>query len=90
MLAESPEYAWEHDAFFPNVLKSYDLPELVADLGVPVLIVNPLDAMKQPLSRPAAMKLYSKALASRDFELQAGISGPQAQTTEILWTNKLW
>lgn len=90
MLADSAKYAWEADAFFPNVLKNYDLPELVADLGVPALIANPLDSMKQPLSRTSATQLYSKGLRRRDFELQAGLNPLQAQTAQINWMNKLW
>ena len=90
MLVDSPQYAWPADAFLPDVLKSYDLPELVADLGVPVLMVDPLDAMKHPLSRPAAMQLYSKALGRKDFDLQPGLTESQARTTQINWVNKLW
>ena len=90
MLADSPEYAWEPDAFFPNVLKSYDLPELIADLKVPVLVVNPLDAMKQPLVQTSATGLYSTALGRRDFELKAGLIPSRAHTAQINWMNKLW
>ena len=89
-LAESPSYAWEHDAFFPNVLKYYDVPELAADLRVPLLIVNPLDAMKRPLLPAAAKQLYSQALARGNVDVQTGLTGLQAQTIQINWTNHLW
>jgi cephalosporin-C deacetylase-like acetyl esterase len=89
-LAESPSYAWEHDVFFPNVLRYYDVPELAADLRVPLLIVNPLDAMKRPLLPVAARQLYSQALARGNVDVQTGLTGLQAQTIQINWTNHLW
>jgi dienelactone hydrolase len=90
MLADSLEYAWEPDAFFPNVLRSYDLPELIADLEVPVLVVNPLDAMKQPLAQTAANQLYSKAAARRTFELETELATSRAHAAQVKWANKLW
>ena len=89
-LAESPSYAWEHDVFFPNVLKYYDVPELAADLRMPLLIVNPLDAMRRPLTPAAARQLYAQALARGNVEVQAGLTGPQTYTTQVDWTNHLW
>jgi hypothetical protein len=89
-LAESPSYAWGHDVFFPNVLKYYDVPDLAADLRVPLLLVNPLDAMKLPLSADAANKLYSQALAQGNVELEAGLPLTQAQSTQVNWANHLW
>jgi dienelactone hydrolase len=89
-LAESPAYAWEHDAFFPNVLKYYDMPELAADLKFPVLLVNPLDAMKHPLPADVARELYVGARARGNVEVESGLAGPQERATEISWINHLW
>jgi hypothetical protein len=36
-LAESPRNQWPHDAFLPGVLAHYDIPELIANLKMPVL-----------------------------------------------------
>jgi len=89
-LAASPSYAWQHDAFFPNVLKYYDLPELAADLRVPLLMVNPLDAMKLPLSAAAAKQLYSQALAHETVEVNSEVSAPQVGTIQVKWIDRLW
>jgi dienelactone hydrolase len=45
-LATTESYSWSPEAFYPNVLVHYDLPELVNALTMPVLIANPLDAAK--------------------------------------------
>jgi len=57
-LAVSEGYTWPPDAFFPGVLRYYDLPELAASLGRPVLIAAPRDAMQAPLDGAAASALY--------------------------------
>lgn len=50
LLAEAESYAWDAGAFFPGVLRHYDLPELAATLKSPLLLINPLDAQKRPLA----------------------------------------
>jgi hypothetical protein len=49
-LLEANEYTWPADAFLPQVLLHYDLPELVAALHCPVQILSPLDGRGTPLS----------------------------------------
>jgi dienelactone hydrolase len=49
-LLETDAYTWSADAFLPQVLLYYDLPELVAALHCPVQILNPLDGRGTPLS----------------------------------------
>ena len=89
-LTDSASYTWEHDAFFPNVLKFYDVPELAADLKAPLLLVNPLDAMQRPLLTQAASNLYSRAVDRGNVEVQSGLAGPPAQTVQVHWVNDLW
>ncbi len=60
-LAVSEKYAWSHDAFLPNVLNYYDLPDLAARVTVPVLLLNPLDAEKNGLTPARMEKIYSAA-----------------------------
>lgn len=48
-LLEEPDYAWPADAFFPNVLLHYDLPDLVRVLPCPVRIINPRDGCRRML-----------------------------------------
>ena len=57
-LAAAESYAWPADAFLPGVLTQYDLPELAAGLAMPCVVVNPLDAGREPLEAKTARKLY--------------------------------
>ena len=61
-LASSESYTWSPEAFYPNVLARYDLPELAAALPMPALIANPLDAAKKPLAQGDAEATYGKAM----------------------------
>jgi pimeloyl-ACP methyl ester carboxylesterase len=62
-LAESESYTWPPDAFVPEVLKHYDLPELLAGLSpLPTLVANPLDAVCQPISETGS--LFGQAQAA--------------------------
>ncbi|MCC6490911.1 MAG: hypothetical protein IT364_25715 [Candidatus Hydrogenedentes bacterium] len=61
-LATSESYVWTPEAFYPNVLAHYDLPELVAALPMPVLIANPQDAAKNPLAQGEAEATYGKTV----------------------------
>lgn len=44
-LAESPRNQWPHDAFLPGVLAHYDIPELIANLKMPVFTAPDPDAL---------------------------------------------
>ena len=52
-LVSEPDYAWPADAFLPNILVDYDLPELAASLLCPVRIFNPLNARRLPYTQKA-------------------------------------
>lgn len=58
--AEAP--AWPADAFWPNVLLHYDLPELVAVLPCPVRVLNPQDGTGTPLTGEAITALNKSLL----------------------------
>lgn len=49
-LLEAPRFPWSAEIFLPEILKFYDLPELVASLPMDAFIFNPLggDGKKQP------------------------------------------
>ncbi|HLV37227.1 MAG TPA: acetylxylan esterase [Spirillospora sp.] len=49
-LLETENYVWPADAFLPNVLRYYDLPELAAALPWSVHQINLLDGSGQPLT----------------------------------------
>lgn len=51
-LLEEPDYTWPADAFIPNVLLHFDLPELAASLPCPVRMVNLRDGRGRP-AQPA-------------------------------------
>ena len=56
-LLEAPGYAWPADAFLPNVLLHYDLPDLASALPCSVQIVNPRDGNRRILSSEAVAAL---------------------------------
>ncbi len=58
-LLEEENYTWPADAFLPNVLLDYDLPDLAALAANPV-IVNPKDGRGQLVSQDNAEKWYAK------------------------------
>ncbi|MEE4312606.1 MAG: alpha/beta fold hydrolase [candidate division KSB1 bacterium] len=58
MLATSDNYNWSVEAFLPQVLKYYDIPELVKHLCMPVLLVNPMGPMRQVIPEHEALKTY--------------------------------
>ena len=57
-LAVSKDYSWSHEDFMTDVLLYYDLPDIVRNLKGPALIVNPMNAQKEPLDQEAAAALY--------------------------------
>ena len=60
-LIETENYAWPADAFVPQILLQYDLPELTASLPMPVAILRPLDGMVQPVPVEHLTELNQKA-----------------------------
>ena len=60
-LTEEKEYTWPSVAFLPDVLRHFDLPEVVRSLACPLLILNPLDAGRHPLSTSEASALFTPA-----------------------------
>ncbi len=56
-LLEEPDYSWPADAFLPNVLLHYDLPELATCLPCPARLLNPRDGRKVVLSAEAVHNL---------------------------------
>lgn len=88
-LVRAPDYTWSQDLFFPRVLRHYDLPGLAASLRVPVLLVNPLDARKQPLAEARARLLYGGATAQADVALHAAVDESGVCEALVEWVRKL-
>ena len=82
-LALSKKYTWSHEAFLPNVLVHYDLPEILAGIDMPVLLVNPLDAEQHSLTDAAAQEIFSGAK-------KGNIKIEPARTDRILQVIKPW
>ena len=58
-LATSEAPLWSRYAYLPGVLEAFDLPELIRHRSDRrFLLVNPLDASKQPLDEMDALKLF--------------------------------
>ncbi|MFH1568607.1 MAG: hypothetical protein ABIL09_11475, partial [Gemmatimonadota bacterium] len=59
VLAEAEEYAWPAAAFLPDALAHFDLPDLGRDLRLPVAVLDPRGAGRQPLTAPEAQAAFS-------------------------------
>ncbi len=69
-LATSENYTWSQEAFLPNVLKYYDLPEIISTFKIPTLIINPLDAEKNVLTPQVQENIYALAKSTnKQFEI---------------------
>jgi len=88
-LTESERYTWPPDAFVPEILKYYDLPELMAALTpTPALVVNPLDAEGKPV--PNAASLFRDALSANNvLQVRTGLDGREAAQTQLEWLDGL-
>lgn len=60
-LLEEPDYTWPAEAFLPNVLLHYDLPELAQAVPCPVRLLNPRDGRGVVLSAEAIDGLNTAA-----------------------------
>jgi len=73
MLEEYPN-RWKSDLIIPEVLKYYDIPDLLAAYEGEVLLLNPLDGGKEPVSREQAEWIYDKALTKgRNVRILTGL-----------------
>ena len=88
-LATSLEYNWSVEAFLPHVLEHYDVPDLVASLKIPTMVVNVLDANKEPLQFDEVKKLYSDAINNNPkLEIITDLN-PKQKIIEFLKTHIL-
>jgi len=90
MLTESRDFTWDQDIFLPRVLDYYDVPELVSGLQAPVLLVNPLDAVKHPIAPAEAAKLYAAALRQPGVTVKADLTPNAARLAEQEWIRAQW
>ena len=87
-LAEAKNYSWPSVAFMPDVLQYFDLPEVIGALDAyPVLVLNPLDAEKHPLSPSEASSLFS--LAPENVRILPGCEAVEAVKNIEELINKL-
>lgn len=61
--AAAESCAWPLDIFLPRALQHYDLPELAAELPMPVLFAASCDAQRRPLTQADMKKSYAAARA---------------------------
>jgi len=88
-LAITLEYNWSVEAFLPHVLEHYDIPDLVALLKIPTMIVNVLDANKTPMQLDTVKNLYSDALKNNPkLEIVTDVN-PKQKIIDFLKTHIL-
>jgi len=83
-LAEAESYTWPAAAFLPDVLASFDLPEIARALPVPVAILDPRDAAGTSLAEPAARALFGELPAAGSLLL-----GPCSASQALAATRSL-
>jgi len=89
-LATSSGYAWSHEDFLPDVLLHYDLPELIAALKMPTLLLNPLDADRRVLDAKRAGKLYEAAAKrGKAFRLHAVVDAGRSGSEQLDFVRRL-
>jgi cephalosporin-C deacetylase-like acetyl esterase len=58
-LTRVDRYLYSADIFVPNILRHMDLPQVAACIADrPLVLLSPLDAMKRPVTMPAARESY--------------------------------
>lgn len=89
LLATTSERSlWSETTILPNVLQSYDLPELIAALDIPVLLLNPLDAVRAPLSRRDISRIYAGAIEQPRVEIDQ-LTGKDIARRQVSWVRQL-
>lgn len=62
-LTEKFPFKLRQSVIIPNILKYYDLPDMIAEFdNIKVYIINPVDAQKNIISQELANELYEKAI----------------------------
>ena len=75
-LATEPDYRWPAAAFLPNALRHLDLPLVARSLAVDHLLLgNPLDARRRPLSAAAAAETFG--------DLGTGVLLPECAEADV-------
>lgn len=73
---------WKSDVIIPEVLKHYDLPELAAACQAGILLLNPMDGSKNPVTEEQATLLYEDALR-KGMRLHVGQTAEETKKTFI-------
>jgi dienelactone hydrolase len=83
----SERSAWSETTMLPNVLQFYDLPELIAALDIPVLLLNPLDSVRAPLSRRDIKRIYAGAIEQPRVEIDQ-LTGKDIARRQVSWVRQ--
>ncbi len=82
-LTEKFPFSWRQSVIIPNILKYYDLPDVIAELDdVETFIINPMDAQKNIISQELADELYEKAIL-KGAVVKCGVDGGIAVNSAI-------
>lgn len=75
-MTEKFPFSWRQSVIIPNILKYYDLPELISTLeNVAIFVINPLDAQKSLISQEYANSLYG---AKENVMIKCNVDGGKA------------
>ena len=69
-LLEAESYPWPADTFIPNVLRHYDVPELIDSLPCDVSVLHPLDGEGKPVP-PQRLEVLNERIGRQVFAADA-------------------
>lgn len=71
-------FTWGQSIIIPNILKYYDLPDVVSSLADRnILLLNPLDAAGKHVSEEKANELYKQSI-DKGVQIFCGLDGKAA------------
>ncbi len=82
-------YSWNEDVFVPNILKYYDLPEIIPHFSIPVAIINPLDELRKVLSESEMEQVFSSAIKKKNLTFKTKLKNKEAEEIQLNWLKSL-
>lgn len=60
-LTEEPSFSWPESILIPNILRYFDIPEILTSLGAKAVCIDPLDGLMRGLSKERSGSIFKRA-----------------------------
>ena len=60
-LTEEPSFSWPESILIPDVLRYFDIPEILACLGAKAVCIDPLDGLMRSLTKERSGSMFKRA-----------------------------